>query len=198
MKVLILSTSTRRGSLTLRFARYLKNEIQKLEEAEAVQIQSFEDFDFPSIGRGKTDPENLSTFQKNLIDSWNEAQVVIICSPEYNWTAGGEFFILTDHLSSRQFSHLFQNKVFAFAGTSSGRGGRLPALEAGKVISKIISFQNQLSVLSPKIFEAHEIGQNLSEESVSTGNPVFESGVRDFARYTMKVARRWIVPEKIA
>jgi hypothetical protein len=55
-----------------------------------------------------------------------------------------------------------------------------------------------LSVLSPKIFEAHEIGQNLSEESVSTGNPVFESGVRDFARYTMKVARRWIVPEKIA
>ncbi len=198
MKVLILSTSPRKGSLTLRFSRYLKNEILNSGIAESVHIQDFEDFDLPTIGRSKINTENPSTFQKSLLDSWNEAQVIIFCCPEYNWTTNGEVLIMTEQLSSKSFSYLFDNKVFAFAGTSSGRGGRLPALETAKVISKIISFQNQFSIVSPKILEVHEIAQNLNENSLSKGNTVFESGVQDFARYTLKVAARWVIAEKFA
>jgi chromate reductase len=198
MKVLILSTSPRKASLTLRFSKYLKSVLLKMVEVEEVHIQDFEAFDIPSVGRKKLDPQFFSPFQKDLIQSWNEAHLIIFCSPEYNWTTNGEVFTMIDQLSTRQFAPLFSNKVFSFVGTSSGRGGRLPALEVGKVISKVISFQNQFSIVSPKIFEAHEITQNLNEQSESAGNPLFEAGVQDFIQYTMEVVRRWVILEKFA
>jgi chromate reductase len=148
------------------------------------------------VGRQKLDYNTLSDYQKNLISKWQEAHLVIFCNPEYNWTTNGEVFTMLDQIGNKFFAHLFDNKAFAFVGTSSGRGGRLPALEVSKVVSKVISFQNRLSIISPKIFEAHEIAKNLNENGDSVGNPVFESGLAEFIQYTLAVARRWVILEK--
>lgn len=191
MNVLIISASPRDESLSLRFSIYLKYEIEKHNPASNVQIIGFESFDFPSSGRSSVNPYQLSPFQKKLIEAWADADLVFFCLPEYNWTTSGEVFTLLEQLGTKSFSHLFDEKVFAMVGISSGRGGRIPALEVGKVIEKLISFLGKLAVVSPKIFEAHEVGLNLSESSLSVGNSAFEKWVADFIHYTLRFQNRW-------
>lgn len=191
MNTLIISASPRDESLSLRFSVYLKAEIVRHHAGGDVQIIGFEAFDFPSSGRAVVSPYQLSPFQRDLVDKWAKADLVIFCLPEYNWTTSGEVFTMLEQLGTSSFSNLFDEKVFAMVGISSGRGGRIPALEVGKVIEKLISFLGKMAVVSPKIFEAHEVGLHLREDSSSTGNPVFESWVIDFVRYTLKFQNRW-------
>ena len=198
MKLLILSTSPRNNSQTLRFSGYLRKQFEIHSEIESAVIVDFLDFDIPSIGRGTIDSNNLSAYQKKLISSWSEADIIIFSLPEYNWTTNGEVFTLLDQLGGKNFSHLFDNKVFGMVGVSSGRGGRLPALEVGKVVNKLISFLNKLSIVSPKIFEAHEVGKNVDEFQNSTGNLIFEAGVNEFVKYTLSVSNRWLSVNSLA
>jgi chromate reductase len=96
-----------------------------------------------------------------------------------------------DQLGNKNFEHLFDNKLFAFIGVSSGRGGKQAALDVAKVVGKLVSFQNKTSILSSKIFESHETGKNILDNYTSAGNLVFEAGVDNFVEYTLKIAKRW-------
>lgn len=192
MNILIISASPRKGSLSLRFAHYLKTTLIQFQTDTEVRILNFEEFDIPLSGRAILTRESLTGFQQELISSWEKAQIIFFCLPEYNWSTNGEVFIMLDQLGGRNFAHLFDEKIFAMIGVSSGRGGRIPALEVGKVVEKLISFLGKLSIVSPKIFEAHDVGKNLSELSVSSGNQVLEREVDDFVLYTYKLYNRWV------
>ena len=191
MKITIISTSLRKGSQTLRFSKYLLEIFKKQLSSLEVDIIDFELFDIPFIGRGKLDKDNLSDFQSRMVNLWDNANLVVFISPEYNWAPNGETFIMLDQLGNKSFEHLFDGKIFAFVGVSSGRGGRQPALDTAMVVSKLISFQNKLSIVSPKIFEAHEVGKNILENNTSSGNLIFEAGVEDFVKYTLRILNRW-------
>jgi len=191
MNVLILGTSAREESLTLRFSNYLKSVLNNKSNINNIFQLSFEEFDIPTFGRGSIDVNNLTHFQNSLIQNWQKSDIIIFASPEYNWTTNGEVFIMLDQLGNKTFEHLFENKVFAFSGVSSGRGGRQPALDVAKVVSKLISFQNKFSIVSSKIFESHETGKNLLENYQSAGNIIFETGVNNFVDYTLAIAERW-------
>jgi chromate reductase len=191
MHVTIISASPRAESLTLRFSAYLQNLLHEMVPGIASDLVDFNDFDFPVTGKGNLNPGALSPFQNRLIEAWKRADLVILASPEYNWTANAELFILFDRLGNREFRYLFEEKVFASAGVSSGRGGRQPALDINRVLGKVISFMGAFSVVSARIIEAHETGKNLSPEGIPAGNPVFESAARDFLRYNLEIARRW-------
>lgn len=191
MHVTFISASPRTESLTRRFSAFLQNLLHEMVPGITSDLVDFTDFDFPVTGKGNLNPAALTPFQNRLVEAWRKADLVILASPEYNWTANAELFILFDRLGNRDFRHLFEEKVFASAGVSSGRGGRQPALDINRVLAKVISFMGAFSVVSPRIIEAHETGKNLSPEGIPGGNAIFESTARDFLRYNMEITRRW-------
>lgn len=189
MKVLILSTSPRKG-LTLRFCQYLRTVIESQHPGSIVSLMDFCSFDV-SISSQDEFPQPASDFQMQLLAEWKSASLIIICSPEYNWTASAASFVLLERMGTRSFRELFENKVFALAGVSSGRGGRQPALDLSRVLSKIIGFLSASSIVSPKILEVHDAAINLDEQANSQGHAAFEQAVGSFASYSMATAERW-------
>lgn len=192
MNVLIISSSSRHKSLSLRFSNYLQAELLRLIKSIEVEVVNFESFDFPFPTRERLNRNKLSDFQQQIVQNWEKADLVFFCLPEYNWTTNGEVLLLLEQLGTITFADLFDEKVFAMIGISSGRGGRMPALEVGKIVEKLISFLDKIALVSPKIFEAHEVGLNLDTLSKSTGNPIFNKGVEDFISYTIRFFNRWI------
>ncbi|HRH34805.1 MAG TPA: NAD(P)H-dependent oxidoreductase [Catalimonadaceae bacterium] len=194
MNVLIISTSSTKNSSTKRVATFLSTIFHEQSIANC-QVVDFENFDIPSVGKSSLNQSELSAFQARLISAWERASLVIIACPEYNWSVNGEVLTMLEQLGSKKFKHLFDQKVFAMVGVSSGRGGRLPALEIMKITNKLISFLGTLSVVSPKILEAHEVPANLNEKGESNGNSLFDREVLNFVHYSIRVADQWLVKE---
>ena len=192
MNILIVSASPRQNSLTFRFSQYFQKVLQARPEASQVKVVDFDVFDIPAIGKGNFKRDALSPFQDKLISEWEQADLIFLCSPEYNWTANAELLILFDRIGSSDFRHLFHDKVIASVGVSSGRGGRQPALDINKVLSKVISFLDEFTIISPKILEVHEASKNLNEQSEFIGHPAFEAAVRNFVDYSLLLNQRWI------
>ncbi|TDB63326.1 NADPH-dependent FMN reductase [Arundinibacter roseus] len=190
MKIALISTSPRKESSSLKVARYLQTQFPE-SKAEDIQLVDFEEIDIPMVGRGSLDKNQLTPFQERLLSTWGKADLVIFTIPEYNWITSGELINALHQVSGKPFAELFQNKVFGLVGVSSGRGGRRPCLEINVVLNKLISFQNQYSVISPKIYESHDTGKNLDENGKSTGNEIYEKGIADFVNYTLGIAKKW-------
>jgi chromate reductase, NAD(P)H dehydrogenase (quinone) len=191
MNIAIIATSPRKNSNSLRFSKYLQK-ITQVSGYENVKVVDFHHFDIPSVGRGTVNKEALTDFQSELITAWGNADLVFFVTPEYNFTVNGDLLNAFHQLGSKDFAHLFNNKVFAFAGVSSGRGGKVPCLELTTVVNKIINFSNQYSVVSPRIYESHETHKNLDENSDSVGNLIYENSVKAFVDYALEVTKRWV------
>ena len=191
MNIAIIATSPRKNSNSLRFSNYLQK-IAQSTGYENITVVDFHHFDIPSVGRGTVNKDALTDFQAELINAWTAADLIFFVTPEYNFTVNGDLLNALHQLGSRDFAHLFHDKVFALAGVSSGRGGKTPCLELTTVINKIINFSNQYSVVSPRIFESHETHKNLDENADSVGNLIYENGVKAFIDYSLEVTKRWI------
>jgi chromate reductase len=190
MNIAVIATSPRKNSNSLRFAKYLQQVAQE-SGVDEVTVVDFHLFDIPSVGRGVINKNALTDFQQELIGAWEQADLVIFVTPEYNWTVNGDLLNALHQLGSKDFMHLFNDKTFALAGVSAGRGGKIPCLELTTVINKIINFTNQYSVVSPRIYESHETPKNLDEHSKSVGNDIYEDTVKAFVDYSIIVAKRW-------
>jgi chromate reductase, NAD(P)H dehydrogenase (quinone) len=193
MKINIISTSPRKESNSLKVAKYLQKQFSKKENAveNVVLLNDFEACDVPNVGRGSLDKNKLTAFQKTLINHWQESELIVMVVPEYNWTTSAEIINLIHQIGNDDFKHLFNEKVFAFVGVSSGRGGRLPCLEMTTLVNKMISFTGQLSIVSPKLYESHETPKNLDADGNSLGNTIYENTMKDFTDYTLKIAQKW-------
>ena len=196
MKIALISTSSRQNSNSLRFVNYLRHILAEDGQHE-VSIVSFEQYDIPFVGQGAVHKDALTPFQTELIQAWEAADLVIFASPEYNWTAPPQAANTIHQLSGPAFKYLFDNKVFAMAGVSSGRGGRQPALDMTTVVNKIISFTNSYSIVSPKLYESHDTALNLDENGQFIGHEVYERTARAFVDYTLNVAQRWMQPSLV-
>lgn len=190
MHIAIISTSSRPNSNSLRFSKFVRNVLQ--EKGHEVTITDFERYDVPLVGQGTLNKESLTAFQQELLASWAAADVVLFALPEYNWTAPPQATNLIHQTGGPAFKTLFENKVFAMAGVSNGRGGRQPALDMTTVVNKIISFTNSYSIVSPKLYESHETDKNVDESGHFHGHEVFDRTARAFIDYTMNVAQRWL------
>lgn len=191
MHIAIIATSPRKNSNSLRFSNYLQK-LAQTSGCKDVTVVDFHHFDIPSVGRGTVNKEALTDFQSELLSAWTAADLVFFVTPEYNFTVNGDLLNALHQLGSKDFAHLFHNKVFALAGVSSGRGGKTPCLELTTVINKIINFSHQYSIVSPRIFESHETHKNLDDKADSTGNKIYEDGVKAFLDYSLEVTKRWV------
>jgi chromate reductase, NAD(P)H dehydrogenase (quinone) len=189
MQVAVISTSPRGGSSSLKVARAVAHAAQAA--GHTAQVIHMEQCDIPMVGRGSVDPAQLTDFQRIFTDQWAAADLVIFTLPEYNWTNGGEFVNMVHQLGGKAYAHLFHQKVFGLVGVSAGRGGRLPAIDASVLLSKIIAFTGGVSVISPKIYEAHEVPKNIDSNGNSLGNEIFDRGLVDFVGYSLTIAKQF-------
>lgn len=196
MNIALISTSSRSTSNSERFVKYLKHVLTESSQHD-VFIVNFEHYDIPFVGQGSVKKDNLTPFQQEITSTWEAADLVIFVLPEYNWTAPPQATNTIHQLGGPAFRHLFDNKVFAMVGVSSGRGGRQPALDMTTITNKIISFTNSYSIISPKLYESHETDKNLDENGQFIGHEVYERTARAFVDYTLNVAQRWLQPSLV-
>jgi len=189
MKITILSTSPRTIANTLRFSKAVKLQLEKL--GHTADLIDFSQSDIPLSNQGKIDWDNPSIFQKSILDSMSKSTLVFVFTPEYNWLPSAEAINFINTFADNPRLHLFNNKVFALAGVSAGRGGRLPATILNTSINKIIGFFCLNSFVSGKIFEAQEVPKTISIEGELLDNEIFNKGVRDFIDYNLKLAEKW-------
>jgi chromate reductase, NAD(P)H dehydrogenase (quinone) len=189
MKVAIISGTSRKGNNTIRVAKALKRLHD--EQNHSASIVDFRTYDLPFFNGEPIDENNPTPFQKELIDTWKDADLVYILSPEYNWLISPELANMANHYSGNKHTFLYDNKVFAFVGVSSGIGGRLPTMQLSSVVEKLIFYLGAQSVCSPNKFESHYTPQELDE----SGNFIKDSGYRkrlkSFVDYSTKLILRF-------
>lgn len=188
MQICIISGSARANNNTHRVSLAIELLLNANHE---ISVIDFKEFDIPSLAQGGLKTNALTPFQQNLIDSLFKAEVVIMVSPEYNWSATPEILNMLNLVPNKPFDQIFNNKVFAFVGVSTGKGGKVPALQMMQIVNKLISFSNNDSIVSSRIFEAHFVKEVLNESGESLGNPMFDKGLNDFCDYTIRIANRW-------
>lgn len=156
-----------------------------------VTLVDFMQYDIPLIAQGHIHKNELTSFQQQLCDAMDKAHLVFIITPEYNWSTTPEILNWLHRFGDREFASTFANKVFALVGVSTGKGGKAPVLHLTGILSKIISFMDLQSVISPKMFESHYTKDVLDENGHLMGNAEYEKGLRNFLEYTCAMAERW-------
>jgi chromate reductase len=189
MNISILSGSARAHNNTIRVGKAIELRLQ--QAGHTTTLVDFVHYDIPLMNQGGIDETNLNPFQQQLADSMQAADVVILITPEYNWSTTPEILNFLHRLGDRKFKHLFNQKVFATVGVSTGKGGKAPALHLHSILNKIISFTDLDSLVSAKIFESHYTKEVLDENGNSLGNEMYDAGLNDFINYTLRIAARW-------
>ena len=100
MNITLISTSARKNSSSLRFVNYLQRVLTESGPHE-VSIVTFEHYDIPLVGQGTVKPDALTSFQQELIRTWEAADLVVFAMPEYNWTAPPQATNTTNVLEPR-------------------------------------------------------------------------------------------------
>jgi chromate reductase len=188
MRICVISGSARTNNNTIRVAKAIA---RVLGQAHSVEVIDFVNYDIPLIAQGGLNTNQLTTFQQSLVRSMDEAHIVIMISPEYNWSTTPEILNMLHLLPNKPLAHLFNNKVFSFVGVSTGKGGKAPAIHLMQIVNKLISFGDHDSIVSSRIFEAHFTKEVLDEQGNSLGNPLFDKGLEDYCAYTLRMAQRW-------
>lgn len=189
--ITILSGSPRKNSSTLRVARAIMNIIGELDPSQEVKIVDFNGFDIPSANRGSVNVHHLTPWQAGLYDSMSASSLVFVLTPEYNWFPSAEIIQMLHAMGGGSFAHMWNKKVFATSGTSSGRGGRMPAVQLSYAINKVINVFSFESVVSAKMFESQFTDKMLDEDGRSLGNEEYMRGLVAFVEYNMRLAAKW-------
>jgi chromate reductase len=189
MKVAILSGTSRSGNNTIRVAKAIHSLHQLMNHDTTVV--DFKSYDLPFFNGDPIDENNPTAFQNDLLSNWEDADLVYILSPEYNWLISPELANMANHYSGNSHKNLYDNKVFAFVGVSSGIGGRLPTMQLSSVFEKLIFYLGAQSVCSPNKFESHYTPQELDE----SGNFIKDSGykkrLKSFVDYSTSLILRF-------
>jgi len=189
VNIQIQSGSPQKNSQSLRVAKAIHNSVSTEHTSSIVD---FNNYDIPFINAGSVQKNAFTPFQKQLIEGWDAADLVFVISPEYNWFPSAEIINTIHQLGSRDFKHLFDNKVFAFVGVSSGRGGRIPTMQLTTIYNKLFNVFSTHAISSGKTFESQFTSQVLDEDGNSLGNAEYDKGLSAFVKYSVELTQRWV------
>jgi chromate reductase len=187
--ITIISGSARPGSNTLRVAKAIKRIIEEKTGMKSSVID-FAPYDIPFYNGQDLQPGQLSAFQQDVADAMSRSGLIFLLSPEYNWFPSAEIINLIHRFGTNSFKNLWEDKVFATCGVSSGRGGRMPAVQLGYVVNKLLNVMNLHSVVSPKMFESQFTTKALNESGESLGNTEYDKGLEQFVDYNLTLFRK--------
>lgn len=190
--ITILSGSPRRNSNTLKVAKAIRNQISAIQQENEIRIIDFNGFDIPSANAGYLNKESLSEWQQDLYTSCRNSDMIFILTPEYNWFPSAEIIQMIHVMASTPYRDMWDNKVLVTCGTSTGRGGRMPAVQLSYTLNKILNVFNCDSIVSPKMFESQFTHLAIDENGESLGNVEYMNGLIQFVQYNLKLKNRWI------
>ncbi len=190
MKITILSCSSRAQSNTARVGKAIQHYIEFQHPEMGIHQPDFVHYDIPFFNEKALSREGLSSFQEELVQALEQSQLVFLLSPEYNWFPSAEAVNMIHQLGSGRFRACWDNKVWATVGVSSGRGGRIPAVQLSYVVNKVIGHLGLQSVVSAKNFESQFTPQVLSTEGHSLGQAEYDKGLFDFIEYNLDLAKK--------
>ncbi len=104
MHICIISGSARANNNTHRVSLAID---KLLGQNHQIEIIDFKEFDIPSLAQAGLNPLNLSAFQQKLIDSLFKAEIIIMVSPEYNWSATPEILNMLNLVPNKPFEQIF-------------------------------------------------------------------------------------------
>jgi chromate reductase len=189
--VTILSGSPRKNSNTLRVAKAIKEHFKQVNPQKPCEIIDFYEYDVPNYNQTPVDVNQLSPWQQKVVDAMSNSQLVFVLTPEYNWMPSAEMLQFIHVFGAPKYKAIWENKVFATCGTSSGRGGRMPAVQLSNTINKVLNVFNFESFVSAKMFESQFTDKALDENGLSLGNEEYNKGLQSFIDYNLKVTERW-------
>lgn len=193
LNISILCGSSRTDSNTSRVGKAISRIAQESNIAlECISIPDFTQFDIKLGNGGGIHLENLTEFQKTVLNSMQASQLIFILSPEYNWFPSPEIMHLINSFGSKNFANCWNHKVFATCGISSGRGGRIPAVQLSYVINKLINVMDFSSMVSAKMFESQFTPKVLDSEGNSLGNEEYDAGLKKFVDYNIAISERFL------
>jgi chromate reductase, NAD(P)H dehydrogenase (quinone) len=181
-KVGIIIGSSRTGSNTAKVARAIKRELENAGITD-ILVPDAKLYDIPFFNKGGVDFNQMTDYQNQVYNAMANSDIIFFLSPEYNWTMSAEILNLFHQFGSTQFATMWEGKTIAFAGVSAGRGGRIPAIDMSRVVSKLIGFFGFKTIVSPKIFESQLTPQVLEDNGDSKKNEAFDKGLKDFVLY---------------
>ncbi|MBU6323975.1 MAG: NAD(P)H-dependent oxidoreductase [Bacteroidetes bacterium] len=187
--ITIISGSARPGSNTLRVARAISRIIEAKTGLKS-EVIDFAPYDIPFYNGQDLNPAQLSPFQQKIADSMGNSGLIFLLSPEYNWFPSAEIINLIHRFGTNSFKQLWDDKVFATCGVSTGRGGRMPAVQLGYVVNKLLNVMNLHSVVSPKMFESQFTTKALNESGESLGNAEYDKGLEQFVDYNLMLWKK--------
>lgn len=183
----ILAGSSRKNSNTEKVAKAIERIlIENGIDSSQISRPDFTQYDFPFMNGGGVNPDSLTEFQSSVIAGMLNAKLIFILSPEYNWFPSAEIINLVNHVGSKTYANCWDKKVFATCGISSGRGGRIPAVQLSYLINKIINVMNFRSTVSAKMFESQFTPDALDEHGNSKGNAEYDKGLQQFVTYNLE------------
>lgn len=189
MNICIISGSARANNNTLRVGKALQ--LRMKEAGCKTALIDFQQYDLPLINQGQISPDTFTPFQANLAQQMELANIVVLITPEYNWSTTPEILNFLHRMGDSIFAPLFNHKVFATVGVSTGKGGKAPAIHLHTILNKIISFTNLDSMVSAKIFESHFTKEVLDADGQSLQNQAYDKGIDDFIAFTLRMGKRW-------
>lgn len=189
MNVSILSGSSRPNNNSIRIAKAIESKCKILKADTS--LVDFKNYDLPFFNQGNVKKDNMSSFQEHLYTSMADADLVVIVTPEYNWLPSSELINMIDQYGVSEFRDIFEGKVFAFVGISSGMGGRMPTVQLSYAFDKIISFMGTHSITCPKKFEAHHVHAAIDPNGGFVDQNPMEKHLDRFLSYCMQTAQRW-------
>lgn len=184
----ILCGSSRLHSNTARVGKAIRRIlIQAGYDPAAILMPDFHQYDIPFSNRGHIHPDSFTPFQKDVYDTMAGARLVFVLSPEYNWFPTAEIINLINQYGTRDLKQCWEGKIFATCGISTGRGGRIPAVQLSYVINKLINVMDLHSIVSAKMFESQFTAKVLGPEGESLGNEEYDKGLEKFVQYNLKL-----------
>lgn len=188
MNICIISGSPRHKSNTYKLAQALEGLIKQQHE---VSVVDFAHHDIPFENQGSLDINHLTPYQQNLFDQMQKADLVFLLSPEYNWMPSAEMLNLLNQMTGKEYKPMWDNKVFALAGVSNGRGGRMPIVQMGIMLNKVLGIMHYQSFICPRYFEAFSAHEHFDEDGNSKGNEQYEKSLNNFVNAAITYATRW-------
>ena len=187
----ILCGSSRANSNTAKVGKAIRRIlISKGMESNQIAIPNFENYDIPFSNGGALKPSALSPFSQSVYESMASSKLVFVLSPEYNWFPTPEIINLINQFGKKDFADCWDGKIFATCGLSSGRGGRIPAIQMGYMMNKLINFMNFNSIVSAKSFESQFTPKALDNDGNSLVNAEYDAGLEDFVQYNLNLMRK--------
>tara|TARA_R110000868_G_scaffold101503_7_gene279440 strand:+ start:47 stop:607 length:561 start_codon:yes stop_codon:yes gene_type:complete len=169
MNIAIIVGSVRKGRQTPKAAKYLEQELSKNEKVTHVEYLDLADYNFPIMEERNAyldvKPDRLEEFSQKL----NDADALVIVSPEYNGSMPGVLKNTLDYF----YSELSKKPIGLLTVSAGNLGGINVHHDLQKFVLHIRAYAVPMKYLLTKVQNAFDEDGNVTDEHFEKSTGLF-------------------------